>query len=40
MPFTLGDSIEDLLMAKKFRDETNKEKIIFCGVYGKNTNSS
>jgi HAD superfamily phosphatase len=36
----VGDSIEDLLMAKKFRDETNREKIIFCGVYGKNTNSS
>ncbi len=36
----VGDSIEDLLMAKKFRDETNGEKIIFCGVYGKNTNSS
>jgi len=36
----VGDSIEDLLMTKKFRDETNGEKIIFCGVYGKNTNSS
>jgi HAD superfamily phosphatase len=36
----VGDSIEDLLMTKKFRDETNGEKITFCGVYGKNTNSS
>ena len=36
----VGDSIEDLLMVKKFRDETNKAKIIFCGVYGKNSNSS
>jgi HAD superfamily phosphatase len=36
----VGDSMEDLLMAKKFRDETNKDKIIFCGVYGKNINSS
>ncbi|MDQ6723757.1 MAG: HAD-IA family hydrolase [Thermoproteota archaeon] len=36
----VGDSIEDLLMVKKFRDETNREKIIFCGVYGKNSNSS
>ncbi|MGN6821601.1 MAG: HAD family hydrolase [Candidatus Nitrosocosmicus sp.] len=36
----VGDSIEDLLMVKKFRQETNSSKIIFCGVYGKNTNSS
>lgn len=36
----VGDSIEDLIMVKKFREETNSSKIIFCGVYGKNTNSS
>ncbi|MGN6613828.1 MAG: HAD family hydrolase [Candidatus Nitrosocosmicus sp.] len=36
----VGDSIEDILMVKKFRQETNSSKIIFCGVYGKNTNSS
>jgi len=36
----VGDSIEDILMAEKFRQETNKSKIIFCGIYGKNTTSS
>lgn len=36
----VGDSIEDILMVEKFRQETNKSKIIFCGIYGKNTNSS
>jgi len=36
----VGDSIEDLLMVKKFKAETRCEKIVFCGVYGKNTNFS
>ena len=36
----VGDSIEDLLMVEKFRAETNSAKIIFCGIYGKNTDSS
>jgi hypothetical protein len=36
----VGDSIEDLLMVKKFRQETSSSKIVFCGVYGKNSNSS
>ena len=36
----VGDSIEDILMVEKFRQETNKSTIIFCGIYGKNTNSS
>jgi HAD superfamily phosphatase len=36
----VGDSIEDLLMVKKFRDESNGQKIIFCGVYGTNKSSS
>jgi phosphoglycolate phosphatase-like HAD superfamily hydrolase len=36
----VGDSIEDLLMVEKFRAETNSSKIIFCGIYGKNTDSS
>jgi phosphoglycolate phosphatase-like HAD superfamily hydrolase len=36
----VGDSIEDLLMVEKFRAETNSSNIIFCGVYGKNTDSS
>ena len=36
----VGDSIEDILMVEKFRQETTKSKIIFCGIYGKNTNSS
>jgi phosphoglycolate phosphatase-like HAD superfamily hydrolase len=35
----VGDSIEDLLMIKKFRDETNKAKIGFCGIYGTNRSS-
>ncbi|MBA3749635.1 MAG: HAD-IA family hydrolase [Nitrosopumilus sp.] len=36
----VGDSIEDLLMVEKFRDESNGRKIIFCGVYGTNISSS
>ncbi len=35
----VGDSIEDILMIEKFRDETNKTKIFFCGIYGTNTSS-
>jgi HAD superfamily phosphatase len=31
----VGDSIEDLLMVKKFESETNGKKIIFFGIYGK-----
>ncbi|MDQ4072683.1 MAG: HAD-IA family hydrolase [Thermoproteota archaeon] len=31
----VGDSIEDLLMVKKFESETNDKKIIFFGIYGK-----
>ncbi len=31
----MGDSIEDLLMVKKFESETNDKKIIFFGIYGK-----
>lgn len=32
----IGDSAEDLLMVKKFRNETKGEKIVFCGVCGNN----
>ena len=35
----VGDSVEDLLMVKKFK-ETRDEKIIFCGICGKNMHSS
>lgn len=30
----VGDSMADLLMVEKFRVETNKDKIFFCGIYG------
>lgn len=30
----VGDSMADLLMVEKFRGETNKDKIFFCGIYG------
>jgi len=36
----VGDSIEDFLMVERFRDENNRAKIIFCGVYGTNAISS
>lgn len=36
----IGDSAEDLLMVKKFRKETKKERIAFCGIYGNNLNIS
>lgn len=36
----VGDSIEDFLMVERFRHETDGTKIVFCGVYGTNANSS
>ncbi len=36
----VGDSIEDFIMVERFRKETDRKKIIFCGVYGTNANSS
>ncbi len=36
----VGDSIEDFLMVERFRYETSRTKIIFCGVYGTNSTSS
>lgn len=30
----VGDSIADLLMVENFRNETRKDKIYFCGIYG------
>jgi phosphoglycolate phosphatase-like HAD superfamily hydrolase len=30
----VGDSMADLLMVENFREETNKNKIFFCGIYG------
>jgi phosphoglycolate phosphatase-like HAD superfamily hydrolase len=36
----VGDSIEDFLMVERFKFETDRTKVIFCGVYGTNANSS
>lgn len=36
----VGDSIEDFLMVERFRYESGGTKIVFCGVYGTNANSS
>ena len=30
----VGDSMADLLMVENYREETNKDKIFFCGIYG------
>jgi phosphoglycolate phosphatase-like HAD superfamily hydrolase len=36
----VGDSLEDFLMVERFKSETDRTKIIFCGVYGTNADSS
>lgn len=30
----VGDSMADLLMVENYREETNKDRIFFCGIYG------